>query len=328
MPSLVDPLNRIPLAVVDVETTGASARWGDRIIEIGIVRYERGAAALRYSALIDPRRRISAGVTALTGISQSMVQGQPTFGRRLEEFLPLLQGALIVGHNVRFDLSFLSAEFRRAGTTLTGALTQPMTPAAQAPPAQMAESLFTINSFESARVPPAVIPDRPAAPHVLDTVRIARRRFGRGGNALQRLSRRLGVYPAVAHRALADAEATGMVLERLLEPIGGFSAMLVDVLGAQGGPMRLEPPAAEPEPMPMEILDAIEAGREVKMIYLDATARRSERTILPLRIRRRRGMAMLIAHCQLRNEQRTFKLDRIVTLEAIESPERQQLPAG
>lgn len=328
MPSLVDPLNRIPLAVVDVETTGASARWGDRIIEIGIVRYEQGAAAQRYSALIDPRRRISAGVTALTGISQGMVQGKPTFGQRLAEFLPLLQGALVVGHNVCFDLSFLSAEFRRAGMTLTGALTRPMTPSAHAPLPLMTDSLFTINSFGGAPVPPAAIPDRAAAPHVLDTVRIARRRFGRGGNALQRLSRRLGVFPAVAHRALADAEATGMVLQRLLEPIGGFGAMLVDVLGAQGGPMRLEQPTAEPEPLPMEILDAIEAGREVKMIYLDAAARRSERTVLPLRIRRRRGTAMLIAHCQLRNEQRTFKLDRIVTLEAIESHERAQLQAG
>ena len=287
MPSLLDRLEQIPLAVVDVETTGASPRWGDRIIEIGIVRYEQGSAVTRYSALIDPRRRISAGVTALTGISQSMVEGQPTFGLRLPEVLPLLCGALVVGHNIRFDLGFLASEFRRAGTALT-------------------ESLCT---FGGRNLPP---------PHVLDTVRIARRRFGRGGNALQLLSRRLGVYPSVAHRALADAETTGMVLERLLEPIGGFSSMLVDVLGAQGGPMPLEPAAREPEPLPMEILDAIEAGREVKMIYLDREARRSERMILPLRIRRRRGTAMLIAHCQLRNEQRTFKLDRIVTFQRQE----------
>ena len=283
MPSLVDPLHRIPLAIVDVETTGASPRWGDRVIEVGIVRYELGRPVARYSALIDPRRRISAGVTALTGISQHMVDGQPTFAQRLDEILPLLCGAVVVGHNVRFDLGFLASEFRRAGTGLTDALC----------------------NVAGAQVAP---------PHVLDTVRIARRRFGRGGNALQILSRRLGVFPSVAHRALADAETTGMVLQRLLEPVGGFGAMLVDVLGQQGGPMRLEPPSAEPEPLPMEILDAIEAGREVRMIYLDRQARRSERTILPLRIRRRRGTAALVAHCNLRNEQRTFKLDRIVTL--------------
>lgn len=287
MPSLVDPLHKIPLAVVDVETTGASPRWGDRIIEIGIVRYEQGLAVRSYSALIDPRRRISAGVTALTGISQAMVEGQPTFADRLEEILPLLCGVIVVGHNIRFDLGFLASEFRRTGATLTEVLC----------------------SSGGMSLPP---------PHVLDTVRIARRRFGPGGNALQALSRRLGVFPSVAHRALADAETTGLVLERLLEPIGGFGSMLVDVLGAQGGPMQLEPPGREPEPLPMEILDAIEAGREVRMVYLDREARRSERQVLPLRIRRRRGNALLIAHCHLRNEQRTFKLDRIVTMKPLE----------
>jgi len=297
MPSLVDPLRQIPLAVVDVETTGASPRWGDRIIEIGIVRYERGQAVTSYSALIDPRRRISSGVTALTGISQAMVEGQPTFGERLEEILPLLCGAIVVGHNVRFDLGFLASEFRRAKLCLTDAL---------------------------CNVGGAVAPP----PHVLDTVRIARRRFGRGGNALQRLSRRLSVFPTVAHRALADAETTGMVLERLLEPIGGFGAMLVDVLGAQGGPMRLEPAVAEPEPLPMEILDAIEAGREVRMIYLDREARKSERLVLPLRICRRRGNAFLVAHCSLRKEQRTFKLDRIVSFEGMDEPEAEPPPTS
>jgi DNA polymerase III epsilon subunit family exonuclease len=287
MPSMLDPLRQIPLAVVDVETTGASPRWGDRVIEIGIVRYEQGLAVREFSALIDPRRRISAGITALTGISHAMVEGQPTFAQRLREIVPMLSGAIVVGHNVRFDLGFLSSEFRRAGTPFSEALCE----------------------SGGARLP---------TPHVLDTVRIARRRFGRGGNALQALSRRLGVFPEVAHRALADARTTGMVLERLLEPIGGFGSMLVDVLGAQGGTMPLEPPAREPEPLPMEILDAIEAGREVRMIYLDREARRSERRILPLRIRRRRGNAMLIAHCHLRNEQRSFKLDRIVTMRPLE----------
>lgn len=317
MPSLLDPLHQVPLAIVDVETTGASARWGDRIIEIGIVRYEQGRPAAHYSALIDPRRPISAGVTALTGITQQMVSGQPTFRQRLDEFTPLLRGAIVVGHNVRFDLSFLCAEFRRAGLPLAQALRPDAPPHAAG--RAIADSLFAPVPFASAEMPPAIIPDRQAAsPHILDTFRLARRRFGRGGNALQRLSRRLGIYPQTAHRALPDAQATGMVLERLLEPMGGFRAMLVDVLGAQGGPMRLETSDRQADPMPMEILDAIEAQRQVRMIYLDGAGRRTQRSILPLRLRRRRGTAMLVAHCQLRNEQRTFKLDRIVTLEPLD----------
>ena len=296
-PSLLSCLRTLPVAVVDVETTGASPRWGDRITEIGIVRYEAGQVTRRWEALVDPKRPISPGVQALTGITQEMVDGQPVFAQRVEEITGMLRGAVVVGHNIRFDLGFLASEFRRAKTTLTAALSNP------------------------------------DPPHVLDTVRIARRRFGRGGNSLQILSRRLGVVPTVAHRALPDAETTGQVLERLLEPQGGFGCLLCDALAAQGGTLKLEArPVNDLEDLPMEILDAIEAGGTVKMVYLDAHSRQSERLVLPVRLRRFRGTATLVAHCQLRNEQRTFKLDRIVSLNRLEteagSPPVEAAPDG
>lgn len=289
MPSLLDQLCDVPLAVVDVETTGASPRFGDCVTEIGVVRYERGQVAERFSRLVDPGRRIPASIVRLTGITQEMVDGQPSFADRLPEILAVMRGAAVVGHNVRFDLSFIGAEFRRAGTSLM-------------------EELAT-----------------PASPQVLDTVRIARRRFGRGGNALQKLSRRLGVVPTAAHRALADAETTGQVLERLLEPRGGFSCPLVDALAAQGGTMALEPPSnatPEDEGLPLELIEAIETRSNVQMVYLDARRKETQRMIQPIRIRRFRGTATLIAHCCLRNDQRTFKLDRIVSLTRVEEAAR------
>src|SRR6184192_2834006 len=158
--SLLQPLHSLPIAVVDTETTGASAAFGHKIIEIGIVRIENGREVGRYEQLIDPRRRITAGVTAFTGITQEMVAGQPTFSDQLETMLAILKGAAILGHNIRFDLSFLHAEFRRAKI-------------------DMKECLGPIP--------------------ILDTVRIARRQFGRGGNALPVLSRRLGIDPVRSH---------------------------------------------------------------------------------------------------------------------------------
>src|SRR4051812_2970087 len=56
--SLIHKLCEIPLAFVDVETTGASAEWGDRVIELGIARYEGGRLVGQYQQLIDPQRRI------------------------------------------------------------------------------------------------------------------------------------------------------------------------------------------------------------------------------------------------------------------------------
>ena len=69
-------------------------------------------------AFISLMGQVISPVTALTGISQNMVAGQPTFRDQLPRALELMQGALIVGHNVRFDLSFLRREFRRSGADI------------------------------------------------------------------------------------------------------------------------------------------------------------------------------------------------------------------
>lgn len=279
--SLIQTLRDTPLAFLDVETTGASAEFGHRVIELGIVRFERGQKVAEYQQLIDPQRRISPGVTALTGISQAMVAGQPTFADQLPPAMELLQGAIILGHNVRFDLSFLGKEFRRSGR-------------------QIAEALSN-------------------AP-VLDTVRIARRRFGRGGNGLQTLAPRLGVHPSVAHRALADAQTTAAVFEKLMEPVGGWGMCLCDAIREQGGPMGLLPATPRESLLPLELEEALEQRKPVRMIYLDARQSRTERVIEPMHVRRTHGELMLVAHCHLRGEQRTFKIERIVQLIRAEFP--------
>jgi DNA polymerase III epsilon subunit family exonuclease len=276
--SLLQPLHEIPLAFVDVETTGASAEFGDRVIEIGIVRMQGGKLVAEYQQLLDPGRRIGLGITALTGISQAMVDGQPTFADQLPRVKELLGGAIMLGHNVRFDLSFLSGEFRRCRREIA---------------------------------------DELGPCPVLDTVRIARRRFGRGGNGLQVLSRRLGIEPVTAHRALADAQTTALVFERLMEPVGGLSMSLVDAITHQGGPMQLRPASPRENPLPLELQEALELKTAVMMEYVDAGDRRTHRVIEPLEIRRFKGELTLVAHCHLRQDRRTFKLDRIVQLTRV-----------
>jgi DNA polymerase III epsilon subunit family exonuclease len=278
--SLVQPLRQIPIAVIDTETTGASAVYGDKVVEVGIVRIEGGAVVGEYQQLIDPGRPISMGVMALTGISQEMVQGKPRFADQLPAMMKLLEGAAILGHNIRFDLSFLHAEFRRLRLDLRQCLGE--------------------------------IP-------VLDTVCIARKRFGRGGNALPMLSRRLGIEPVLSHRALADAQTTAAVFERLLEPVGGYAMSLCDCLVQQGGTIDL-PGAGGENLLPLELEEALEAGCPVMMEYLDACGARTHRTIQPLHIRRHSGELLLVAYCHLRNDRRTFKLERIVRLTRLPEP--------
>ena len=279
MPSLLDKVFDIPLAFVDVETTGASTDYGDRVIEIGVVRIERGTRVAEFQQLIDPQRYIGPGIVALTGITQEMVTGQPLFAEVLPRVLELMCGAVIVGHNVRFDLSFLHGEFRRCRRPLCDCL---------------------------------------GSAHVMDTVRIARRRFGRGGNGLQRLAPRLGVEPTNAHRALADAITTSLVFEKLLDPVGGWNLSLCDAMLQQGGPMGLLPPNGRESILPLELLEALEQQCPVRMEYVDADGQRSQRTISPQRIRRLKGELQLIAYCHLRDERRNFKVDRIVHLTKLE----------
>jgi DNA polymerase III epsilon subunit-like protein len=229
---------------------------------------------------MDPNRRLGAGITALTGITQQMVDGQPRFIDQLDRITPLLSGAVLLGHNVRFDLSFINKEYRRCGQDL------------------------------SAVLGPSV--------HVLDTVRIARRRFGRGGNSLARLALRLNVPQVTAHRALADAQTTHLVFEQLMAPVKGWATCLCDALREQGGPMGLLPASPRESALPLELEEALEQRRPVLMEYLDARQMRTQRVIEPVQIRRRGDELILIAHCHLRGDQRTFKVDRIVELKRIE----------
>src|SRR5205823_5652497 len=71
--------------------------------------------------------------------------------------------------------------------------------------------------------------------------------------------------------------------------------------------------------LPLELEEALEMRLPVTMEYLDGRQNRTTRVIRPLQIRRRNGEMILIAHCELRNDQRTFKIERIVRLTRFES---------
>ena len=55
------------------------------------------------------------------------------------------------------------------------------------------------------------------------------------------------------------------------------------------------------------------------MEYVDASEHRTQRIIRPLRVRKFKGALELVAHCELRNDRRNFKLDRVVSLSRYEA---------
>jgi DNA polymerase III subunit epsilon len=279
--SLLSRLRELPLVFVDVETTGASASYGDRVTEIALAKFVGGECAESWSQLVDPQRSISPGITALTGITTQMCVGQPRFAEVAKRVIDMTRGSVIVGHNLPFDLSFVRAELERAG-----------------------------GSYEAFL----------QGVQCLDTVRLARKLIAKKGNALQKLAVKFGVEVTTAHRALADCMTTAAVLPRILESRGGWDVTLADALAIQGGVMKVKDVVETNavRVLPLELDEALSARTPVTIVYLDARRNRTKRTVVPIELRRLGGNLTLIAHCQLRNEERMFKLDRIVKLERAE----------
>lgn len=103
--------------MLDLETTGGNP-VRDRITEIAAVRMEGGQEVARWSSLVNPGTSIPAFIQNLTGISNAMVQEAPGFDEVAPHLLGLLDGAVLVAHNVRFDHGFLLNEFARMNVAL------------------------------------------------------------------------------------------------------------------------------------------------------------------------------------------------------------------
>jgi DNA polymerase-3 subunit epsilon len=105
------------LTYVDVETTGLQAASGDRVCEIALLRVQGEREVARFESLVQPQRPMGAGAMAVNGITDSMLVGAPSFAALLPRVQALLQDAVLVAHNARFDVGFLRHEWRVAGQT-------------------------------------------------------------------------------------------------------------------------------------------------------------------------------------------------------------------
>lgn len=106
-------LEESAFAVVDVETTGMRAALDDRITEIAVVLVQGERRELLFESLVNPGRPIPAMISGITGITDPMVRAAPRFEEISDRLLAALNGRVFVGHNLRFDWSFVSAELHR-----------------------------------------------------------------------------------------------------------------------------------------------------------------------------------------------------------------------
>lgn len=94
------------IVALDIETTGLDPEK-EAILEIAAVRFNDRRVEAEWSTLVNPGRPVPPFITQLTGITDQMVREMPPLKAVLAQFKEFVGDDPVLGHNIRFDLSFL-----------------------------------------------------------------------------------------------------------------------------------------------------------------------------------------------------------------------------
>ena len=109
------PIVETDFVIFDTETTGLSAKRGDRIVSISAVRLKEGRIDLSdvFHEIVNPNRDIPSASTAIHGILPHMVNGKPPIEEILPNFIRYIGASVLVAHHEWLDMSFLNREMAR-----------------------------------------------------------------------------------------------------------------------------------------------------------------------------------------------------------------------
>ncbi len=185
------PLEETTFAVVDVETSGLSARR-HRLLQVAVVIARAdGTIVEAWSTYVKPRFRYLArlGPRRIHGISRRRLKGAPLLAAVVEQLEPRLAGHALTAHNLAFDRAFLRASVHRSGRRL------PASP-----------EVCTLN------ISRRLDPDNAQSHRLGD------------------LCARYGISLDRAHDALADATATAALLPHLIAASGATTLAELEAL--------------------------------------------------------------------------------------------------
>jgi DNA polymerase-3 subunit epsilon len=107
-------IEQVEFSVLDVETTGLSARE-NHVIEIGIVKVKNLKIASKFQSFVNPGCKIPYFITQFTGITDEDIIDAPFFSELADKIENVIGDSVISAHNISFDDSFLKYEFFRTG---------------------------------------------------------------------------------------------------------------------------------------------------------------------------------------------------------------------
>ena len=93
-------------AVVDLEATSASSNA--KIIQIGIVIIQDGQIVETYETYVNPHEELDEHIRQLTGITNQQLKKAPDFSQVARQVYELIEDAVFVAHNVKFDANLLA----------------------------------------------------------------------------------------------------------------------------------------------------------------------------------------------------------------------------
>ncbi len=259
---------------LDLETTGLDPGI-DRIVEVGAVIFRGGTVLEVHETLVDPGVRIHPRLTKIHGITNNMVKGAPFPFAAVTELVKFFGDRPLVIQNAPFDLGFIEAV---RGENLEPPLCNPV--------------------FDTCRLAPLIFP-------------------GLSSYSLGPLSKALGIVLTREHRAVDDSMAAMGVFLRCVERIDPESVMdqaIFEERFSFSALLELEHSFRDlPWPDGSELLkDAWERSQKVSIVYRSGSGTITRRVIAPTGLVRVGGGVMLEAWCSLRQENRTFRFDRIL----------------
>ena len=103
----LDFINNKNLTILDVETTGMKAGT-NKIIEIYILKVLNEKVIDEYYSKFNPKQSIPLFISNLTGIYQWHIEDAPIIDDEILNIKNFISDSIIIGHNLKFDLSFLN----------------------------------------------------------------------------------------------------------------------------------------------------------------------------------------------------------------------------
>ncbi|HET7676240.1 MAG TPA: polyribonucleotide nucleotidyltransferase [Candidatus Limnocylindrales bacterium] len=155
-----------PFVVFDVETTSRDSKIG-ALVEIAGVKVQGGRIVDRWETLVDPGQPIVGA--QLHGITDGDVKGKPSPAEAARSLLDWAGDALLVGHNVGFDIGFLHEALADGTRIEQGRYLDTLTLAREAYPDQDAHKLADLAGFFGLQPSPThrALPDAEATAALL-----------------------------------------------------------------------------------------------------------------------------------------------------------------